>query len=129
MGVRWEIVGRGFELPILAGKTFNFSELSDTQKAEASGRAVRVISIAQAVARVDNRYVVRLVPPPPVNAFWSLSIYSAKTFLFVENPINRYSIGDCTRGTVYGPIPRTALLHHQQVFVGSHLIASKNLAT
>lgn len=32
----------------------------------------------------SNRYVLRLAPPPPVNAFWSLSMYSAKTFLFVE---------------------------------------------
>jgi hypothetical protein len=50
----------------------------------------------------SNRYIVQLAPPPPVNAFWSLSIYSAKTFLFVESPINRYSVGDRTCGIVYG---------------------------
>ena len=48
-----------------------------------------------------NRYVLRLDPPPPVNAFWSLSMYSAETFLFVESAINRYSLGDRTEGLVY----------------------------
>ncbi len=27
---------------------------------------------------------------PPVNAFWSLSMYDGKTQLFIENPLNRY---------------------------------------
>jgi len=30
---------------------------------------------------------------PPVNAFWSLTMYNSKQF-FIQNPINRYSIGD-----------------------------------
>ena len=29
---------------------------------------------------------------PPVNAFWSVTIYDGKTQLLVENPINRYLI-------------------------------------
>ncbi|HET7057070.1 MAG TPA: DUF1214 domain-containing protein, partial [Thermomicrobiales bacterium] len=29
---------------------------------------------------------------PPVNAFWSLTVYDAKTQLLVANPINRYLI-------------------------------------
>jgi hypothetical protein len=38
---------------------------------------------------------------PPVNAFWSLTLYGAD-FALVENPINRYSIGDRTAGLSYG---------------------------
>jgi hypothetical protein len=49
-----------------------------------------------------NRYVIRLSPTPPVNAFWSLTMYSAETQVFVPNAINRYSVGDRTPGTVYG---------------------------
>ena len=30
---------------------------------------------------------------PPVNAFWSLTMYNSKQ-AFVPNPINRYAIGD-----------------------------------
>ncbi|MGI9511603.1 MAG: DUF1254 domain-containing protein [Anderseniella sp.] len=54
-------------------------------------------------AKLDgrNRYVLRFDPPPPVNAFWSLSMYSAETFRFIESSINRYSLGDRTNGTVY----------------------------
>jgi len=49
-----------------------------------------------------NRYVVRFTQQPPVNAFWSLTMYSAATQIFVPNAINRYSVGDRTKGIVYG---------------------------
>jgi hypothetical protein len=49
-----------------------------------------------------NRYVIRFSPPPPVNAFWSVTMYSAETQIFVPNPINRYSVGDRTKDTVVG---------------------------
>jgi hypothetical protein len=35
---------------------------------------------------------------PPVNYFWSLTMYDAKTQVPVHNPIERYSIGDRTPG-------------------------------
>jgi hypothetical protein len=35
---------------------------------------------------------------PPVDAFWSLTMYNVPKFLLVSNPINRYSIGDRTPG-------------------------------
>jgi hypothetical protein len=49
-----------------------------------------------------SRYVINFSPQPPVNAFWSLTMYSAENQLFVPNSINRYSVGDRTSGTVYG---------------------------
>lgn len=41
-----------------------------------------------------NRYAVRLAPGqlPPVNAFWSLTMYEMPQSLLVANPINRYLI-------------------------------------
>ena len=42
-----------------------------------------------------HRYVIRFPngEQPPVNAFWSLTMYDAKQ-AFVQNPIKRYAIGD-----------------------------------
>jgi hypothetical protein len=39
-----------------------------------------------------NRYIVRFAPGelPPVNAFWSLTMYDLPASLLVANPINRY---------------------------------------
>ncbi len=38
---------------------------------------------------------------PPVDAFWSLSVYGADMF-FVEHPSGRYAVGDRTPGLTYG---------------------------
>ena len=45
-------------------------------------------------------YTLRLHPTPPVEAFWSLTMYSVPDFYLVDNPIDRYSIGDRTAGIV-----------------------------
>jgi hypothetical protein len=50
-----------------------------------------------------NRYVLRYTVPPPASAFWSVTMYAAANQLFVPNKLNRYSVGDRTKGTVYGP--------------------------
>jgi hypothetical protein len=50
----------------------------------------------------NNRYVLKFDPPPPVDGFWSVTMYSAANQLFVPNPIDRYSFGDRTKGIVYG---------------------------
>jgi hypothetical protein len=49
-----------------------------------------------------SRYAIKFSPQPPVNAFWSLTMYAAESQLFVPNSINRYSVGDRTKGTVLG---------------------------
>jgi len=47
-----------------------------------------------------GRYRVRFEAGalPPVDAFWSLSVYDVRTFKLVENPIQRYSLGNLSRG-------------------------------
>jgi DNA sulfur modification protein DndE len=46
-----------------------------------------------------NNYVIHFNPGqiPPVKAFWSISMYN-NISLFVDNPINRYAIGQFTQG-------------------------------
>jgi len=49
----------------------------------------------------DHVYRLRLSPTPPVGAFWSLTMYDLPHYYLVRNPIERYSVGDRTRGLVY----------------------------
>jgi hypothetical protein len=49
----------------------------------------------------QNTYELTLNPPPPVGAFWSLTMYDNQDYYLVANPIERYSIGDRTPGIVY----------------------------
>ena len=51
----------------------------------------------------DHAYTLRFAPPPPVGAFWSVTMYDVPDFFLVANPIDRYSIGDRTPGLVTAP--------------------------
>ncbi len=45
-----------------------------------------------------RRYTIRFEQPPPVEAFWSITMYDLPEFFLVDNAIDRYSIGDRTAG-------------------------------
>lgn len=45
-------------------------------------------------------YAVRFGSAPPVDAFWSLTVYNADDKMLVENPIHRYKFGSTTPGLV-----------------------------
>ncbi len=51
-----------------------------------------------------NKYVMHFAKGnlPPVDAFWSLTVYNATNYMLVANPIDRYAVGDRTPGLVYG---------------------------
>jgi hypothetical protein len=53
----------------------------------------------------DGRYELRFDAsgPPPVDAFWSLSAYTAADMNLIANPADRYSIGDRTTGLIRNP--------------------------
>jgi hypothetical protein len=46
----------------------------------------------------EHAYELTFSPAPPVDAFWSLTMYDNDKYYLVENPIDRYSIGDRTPG-------------------------------
>ncbi|MBI1405147.1 MAG: DUF1254 domain-containing protein [Caulobacter sp.] len=54
----------------------------------------------------DRTWRLSMPADVPVDAFWSLSMYEATDdghFFFTENPLNRYAIGDRTRGLTRRP--------------------------
>jgi hypothetical protein len=65
---------------------------------EASYSMLWVDGDGDALDGANDRYELRLAPPTPVDAFWSLAMYDASDFYLVANPIDRYSIGDRTPG-------------------------------
>jgi hypothetical protein len=48
-----------------------------------------------------RNYTLTFTQTPPVDAFWSITMYDLPEFYLVDNPIDRYSIGDRTQGLVY----------------------------
>jgi len=50
-----------------------------------------------------SKYVIHFDKLPPADAFWSITMYDMPRFRLIDNPINRYSIGDRTPGLKYNP--------------------------
>ena len=61
-------------------------------KAEAMYPLYTLDSVGEKLDAGTNRYTLRFAPGqlPPVNAFWSVTMYELPSSLLVENPINRY---------------------------------------
>ena len=62
----------------------------------------------------NQRYAIRFDTAPPVNGFWSLTMYDMPAYYLVDNPINRYSIRRShPRASLHGPDGSlTILLQH-----------------
>jgi hypothetical protein len=61
---------------------------------EAMYPLTRIDSDGQTLDGSKSNYTLTFPPgqQPPVNAFWSLTMYDGKTQLLIENPINRYLV-------------------------------------
>ncbi len=74
-----------------AGSTYRIYAVS---KAEAMYPGYIVDSAGQKLDASANSYTLKFAPGqlPPVNAFWSLTMYELPSNLLVANPLNRYLI-------------------------------------
>ncbi|DBB11917.1 hypothetical protein WJX82_007641 [Trebouxia sp. C0006] len=61
-------------------------------------------------ASSGNNYTISFKVPLPAQAFWSLTLYNSTNFLLIQNPINRYNIGDRTSGLVYSGTNNSTLV-------------------
>ncbi len=71
---------------------------------EASNFMVLVDDEGDELDASKHNYILRFEKGnlPPVKAFWSITMYRPPEILLVENPIQRYAVGDRTRGLRYG---------------------------
>ncbi len=62
-----------------------------------------------------HRYTITFAQDPPVDAFWSITMYDLPDHYLVANPIGRYSIGDRTPGlTRHADGSLTIAIQHDQ---------------
>jgi hypothetical protein len=55
-----------------------------------------------AVLTGEKAYTMTFSSPPPVDAFWSVTVYDAQNKLLTANPISRFKVGTDTPGLVSG---------------------------
>lgn len=80
-------------------------ELFANDQAEAFYPITNLDADGKPLDGAGGRYAIRFDKGqlPPANAFWSITMLDQKKGLLVANPINRYSIGDRTKGLQTAP--------------------------
>ncbi|KWT94183.1 MULTISPECIES: DUF1254 domain-containing protein [unclassified Variovorax] len=105
-------VGGGWSIPVTVRNGYGTQTLLRARVARNLIGALGIEEAMYPVAEVDaeglpldGRHAYELYFPPgaapQVDAFWSLTMYRKSTCLLVDNPIDRYSIGDRTPGLRY----------------------------
>jgi len=88
---------------MLAGKDLmraaaNMIGLYGNNPEEAYNFSAAKDSAGETLDASKHDYVIHFNAAPPVQAFWSVTMYKHPEILLVANPIKRYSIGDRTPG-------------------------------
>ena len=100
----WTLIGEGFGYRSMVGgkdllrAAANMVGLYGNNPEEAYNFGATKDGDGEPLDASKHNYVIHFETPPPVKAFWSVTMYKLPTPLFVANPIKRYSIGDRTPG-------------------------------
>jgi hypothetical protein len=100
----WTLIAEGFGYRSMVGgkdllrAAANMVGIYGNNPEEAYNFSAAKDSDDEALDASKHNYVIHFETPPPVNAFWSVTMYKLPTPLFIANPIKRYSIGDRTPG-------------------------------
>lgn len=81
----------------------NAAGLGANVREENASYTTFVDGAGQALDGAGARYRLVLTTPPPVDAFWSVTLYDARTFALFPNALQRYLISDRTAGLVVAP--------------------------
>jgi hypothetical protein len=116
----WTLIGEGFGYRSMVGgkdllrAAANMVGIYGNNPEEAYNFSGVLDADGEPLDASKHNYVIKFDTPPPVKAFWSITMYKLPVPLFIANPINRYSIGDRTPG--FRPDPDgsvTIYLQHQ----------------
>jgi hypothetical protein len=100
----WTLIGEGFGYRSMVGgkdllrAAANMVGIYGNNPEEAYNFTAAIDGDGEPLDASKHNYVIHFETPPPVKAFWSVTMYKLPVPLFIANPINRYSIGDRTPG-------------------------------
>jgi hypothetical protein len=100
----WTLIGEGFGYRSMVGgkdlirAAANMVGIYGNNPEEAYNFSAAKDGDGETLDASKHNYVIHFETPPPVKAFWSVTMYKLPTPLFIANPIKRYSIGDRTPG-------------------------------
>lgn len=98
-GTGWMKVNKGvYGFNYVRRSVINIAGLGANVREENASYTTFVDGNGAALDGASSRYVLRLKTPPPVNSFWSVTLYDAKTFALYPNPLSRYLVSDRTKG-------------------------------
>ena len=98
-GTGWMKVNKGvYGFNYVRRSVINIAGLGANVREENASYTTFVDGKGAVLDGASSRYTLRLQTPPPVNSFWSVTLYDAKTFALYPNPLNRYLISDRTKG-------------------------------
>ena len=98
-GTGWMKVNKGvYGFNYLRRSVINIAGLGANVREENASYTTFADGKGAALDGTSSRYMLRLQTPPPVNSFWSVTLYDAKTFALHPNPLRRYLVSDRTKG-------------------------------
>ena len=103
-GSGWMKVNKGvYGFNYLRRSVTNMAGLGANVREENASYTAFADGSGKTLDAAHSSYVLRLTTPPPVDAFWSVTLYDAKTFALYPNAARRYLISDRTKGLKVAP--------------------------
>lgn len=98
-GTGWMKVNKGvYGFNYLRRSVINMAGLGANVREENASYTTFADGKGAVLDGASSRYMLRLQTPPPINSFWSVTLYNAKTFALHPNPLRRYLVSDRTKG-------------------------------